>query len=503
VHNKSFTDEIQAKASASFKWSALGEGATRLSQPLLLLLLSRLLTPGDFGLVAVAIAVIGIAQVWQDFGLGKTLVQLENDFEAGANVVFWLNLFLSSAIYGGILLFAAPIAEVFRAPEAVPVIRLLTLRVVISGLTSVQQGILQRNLDYRTLFFSRVLAAGVPVVVSVPMAIMGCGVWSIVSGALLGSIAQSAFLWWRSSWRPLLGFDLEVASRLFKFSQWVFLEGLLTSVINWGDSVIVAHYLGPVKLGVYQLAMSLIRAAYGMVLSPTTPVAYSIFAKLRRMPVELFAAYLQTTSFLVMICSLGATMANIMAVPGMVWMLGPKWAGADEIAAILCLLVICDSAVCCLPNLMTAVGRPDVNFRALLVICAFSIPMFIVTAKMGLIAFAWSRLVLAFIDNLVILYMAARVIQFDWGSFLRMLFPPALSAASVIALFSMFESIWVPDSLLKLIVEATVGGILFLGGVWVLDRKALARAWEHAGNIIGLRSRAVAKDWTVKTDSGG
>ena len=486
MHSKSFTDEIQAKAGVSFKWSALGEGATRLSQPLLLLVLSRLLTPGDFGLVAVAIAVIGIAQVWQDFGLGKTLVQTDANQDAACNVVFWLNLTLSIVIYTGIAFFAEDIAAVFRSPDSVGILRVLTFRIVISGLTTVQQGILQRALDFRTLFLGRMFGAFVPVFVTVPLAVAGQGVWSIVIGSLCGAVSQSAFLWWRSSWRPSMAYDRHVAGRLIEVSKWIFCEGILTSVINWGDSIIVARYLGAEQLGIYQLASTLVRAGYGLLLSPTTPVAYVLFARLRQSPKELFEAFSRITSFILMLCCLGAVVVNITAYPGLAWFLGQKWEGADVVVAILVLSLISDSAVCCVPNLLTAIGRPDLNVKALLVMSLISIPAFIIGAGYGLVVFTWVRVALILVDNGVIIAMASHSTWFNWRDFLRVVKPPIISAIAVVLAVHLAESLSPPGPV-QLAGEAVAGALLFLLGVWFLDPACLRSAYEHAEKMVGSR----------------
>src|SRR5580700_6856890 len=108
-------DDLEARALASVKWSSLGAVLARAFQPLILLVLARLLTPADFGVVGVAMVAINIAETLQDLGFGKTLIQTESSVETYANAIFWANLASSIVLYGFIWIGSPWLAVFFKS----------------------------------------------------------------------------------------------------------------------------------------------------------------------------------------------------------------------------------------------------------------------------------------------------------------------------------------------------------------------------------------------------
>jgi O-antigen/teichoic acid export membrane protein len=273
-------EDIKTKAIQSVKWTASSEIASRAIQPIVMLVLARLLTPADFGVVGVAIIAIGLAQIFQDFGLGKTLIQRETDIEESANIVFWTNLVLSFFIYLTLFVSAPIISTFFHDERISNVLKVLCVQIILISLTTVHQALFQRNFQYKYLFFIRLFSAVVPGLVSIPMALSGYGVWSLVFGTLAGTIAQVFIFWGISKWRPKLDYDFQLAKQLYGFSSWVVLEAFLGWIILWGDSIILGHFIGVKELGVYRVGVTFLMIIFGIFFNPILPVAYSAFSRL-------------------------------------------------------------------------------------------------------------------------------------------------------------------------------------------------------------------------------
>ena len=193
---------ITTKAVGSLKWSALTEIAARTAQPIIFVVLARLLAPTDFGVLATAMIVISFVQMFWDAGLSKALIQTKEVPENAAHVVFWTNLTLGIIIYT--LLFAAApyIAFFFKSPVTEPVLRVLGIQIIIASLASVQQALFVRDLDFRGLFWIKLLTVFIPALFSIPLALLGYGIWSLVTGTLAGQFFNLLLLWMRSPWRP-------------------------------------------------------------------------------------------------------------------------------------------------------------------------------------------------------------------------------------------------------------------------------------------------------------
>jgi O-antigen/teichoic acid export membrane protein len=201
----------------AFKWSVLGEIASRTVGPLVFLVLARLLVPEDFGVVAAAMVTISFSQVFSDAGLSKALIQRQTRVEESANVVFWLNLGIGLVIVA-ILTAAAPlIAGFFHDERIAPVVRVLSLQILLAAFSSVHTALLQKDLNFKQLFWVRLATTAVPGLASIPMAIHGMGYWALVAGTLVGQVAQSTMFWMLSPWRPQWGLDRGLTWELIAF----------------------------------------------------------------------------------------------------------------------------------------------------------------------------------------------------------------------------------------------------------------------------------------------
>ena len=179
---------ITAKAVHSLKWSALMEIVSRTAQPIIFVILARLLTPADYGVMATAMIAISFSQMFWDAGLSKALIQTKAAPEDAAHVVFWTNVVLGLLIYILLYLAAPAIALFFKSPASGPVLRVLGIQIVIASLTSVQQALFVRDLDFRGLFWIKLLTAFIPGLFSIPLALKGFGIWALVTGSLVAQI---------------------------------------------------------------------------------------------------------------------------------------------------------------------------------------------------------------------------------------------------------------------------------------------------------------------------
>lgn len=196
------SESITTKVTYSVKWSILTEAVSRTASPLIFVILARFLTPEDFGVMATAMMIISFAQMFWDAGLSKTLIQINENYEDAAHVVFWTSAVTSIFIYL-ILFFAAPwLAIFFNSPNSATVLRVLSLQIVIASLSTTQQTLFTRDFDFRRLFLIKLASAFIPGFFSIPLALYGHGIWALVAGSLSGQILNLILLWYYSEWQP-------------------------------------------------------------------------------------------------------------------------------------------------------------------------------------------------------------------------------------------------------------------------------------------------------------
>ena len=265
----------------SLKWSFLSELAAKAIQPVAFIVLARLLTPEDFGVMTAAMMVIAFSQIFWEAGMGKALIQRQTYIKEAANGAFIINIGLGILIAGLLFLFAQPIAQIFFQDDRVTaVLQVMTLQVLLGALGSVQTALLQKEMGFKKLFWVRFATVSLPGLAAIPLAMSGWGYWGLVAGTLAGQFAQVLMLWRVSHWRPGLTRDSVVTKEIAKFGAWVGTTGLLTWFYAWADSMVVGHYLGSRDLGLFNTGGRLPAMVYAMIFGPILPVLYSQLSRI-------------------------------------------------------------------------------------------------------------------------------------------------------------------------------------------------------------------------------
>ena len=376
---------------ASAKWSMLAEAVSRSVQPLVFVILARLLEPEDFGVVGTALVAVGFAQMFWDAGLAKALIQTNAARDPAANVVFWTNLG-SGVVLCGVLALAAPIlGDFFRCPETVPVLRVLSLLAPIASIGSVHQALLTRDFEFRKVFWTKLLVALVPGLFSIPAAAMGVGVWALVVGYLLGQAANTLLLWRMSGWRPSLSYDWAVSLALFRFGGWVLAEAIGAWLILWGDSLVVGRYLGVAELGLYRTGSLVVSLVFGLALNPLVPILYPAFSRMRHDHVALLGMFRNSVA-LIMVISLPMGAGLFLVGPELAGSIfGHRWLGLAQVVSVLGLTQGVSWMVGVNTEAFRAIGRPDVNTKILFLALLYYLPSYFLAAQHGLAAFLWTR----------------------------------------------------------------------------------------------------------------
>lgn len=484
--------EIKHHAVKSVKWTALTEIVSRSIQPIITLILARLLTPDDFGLIGVAMIAIGLAQILQDFGLGKTLIQCETDIDKSANVIFWTNLALSFGLY--VLIFAgAPLCAIFfHEPRVTVVLRVLCLQLVLLSFISVHQALFTREFRFKKLFFIRSISALAPGFVSIPLAMMGYGVWALVYGFLAGSFIQVIIFWSMSEWRPKFEYDLNLAKKLSGFSSWVVTEALLGWLMVWGDSVVLGYFLGIKDLGVYRLGTTFLALISGLFINPILPIAYSSFSRLRDQVPHLRAYFLKVTQ-LIAIAALPVCLGIVvLAKPISTIVFGSKWNGIEFV---FCIIGIKEIISCIAGGInvetIRALGRPDINVKIHLLTAIFYVPIYIVAAPRGLMVFCFARLLVALGIVVLYVYNTHKVMAVSLLYPFRCAKQPFAAVLVMIAVLFGFMYYVPVNGWMALTGAITVGVISYMTAFWFIDKNMFKATFNYANMILGIKPHSI------------
>lgn len=277
--------EIATKVISATKWSTITEIAAKLVSPITTMVLARLLTPADFGVLVTATMVISFSEIFTDAGFQKYLIQRKFDSEKElydtTNVAFWSNFIMSVIIWFAIILLCDPIAELVGNPEKGNVIAVSCICIPLAAFSSIQMALFKRKFDFRTLFFVRIIGILIPIIVTIPLAFLTRSYWALIIGMIALNTSNAIILTIKSKWKPRFFYNWGILKLMFSFSFWSMIEAVSIWLTSYIDLFIVGKLLNEHYLGIYRTSMSTVGQIMSLITAATTPVLFSALSRLQ------------------------------------------------------------------------------------------------------------------------------------------------------------------------------------------------------------------------------
>lgn len=273
------TDGLGRRFVGSAGWVLLEQWSTKGVSLLLFAILARLLTPADFGLVALATAILAILQVFVNSGFSKALIQKPKLAPADASTAFWTSAAISVVVYGALVLCAPLLASAFRQPELALVLIVMGSILPISALSRVPAALLSRDFAFKKLSLRTMASTIAGAVIALPLAVYGAGVWALVAQAVAEAVIAVVVLWTSTSWRPRWEFSFLSLKTLWRTGVSLLGIELLDTVQSQVDKLVVGALFSTTELGIYSLAQRLGVMLQELVSSVITRVSLTTFSR--------------------------------------------------------------------------------------------------------------------------------------------------------------------------------------------------------------------------------
>jgi O-antigen/teichoic acid export membrane protein len=469
----------------ALKWSFLGELASKAVTPVVFVVLARLLTPEDYGVVAAATMVISFSQIFWEAGMGKSIIQYQGDRTAAANAAFWINNALALLVAGALVASSGLVADrIFHDPRVAPVLQVMSLQVLLSATVSIHIALLQKDLNFKHLFWVRLATVAIPGLAAIPLALYGMGYWALVVGTLTGQVFQVALLWKTSTWRPRFDFNQRVAGELVRFGGWVAVSALLAWFYLWADSLIVGIYLGPHELGLYRTGNAFVIMIYGLLFSPLMPVLYSHLSAVshdRARIREIMIQIIRILTFLSLPLA-AIVAANADLIGDLVF--GSKWEGIGLVLAAMALMHGVSWVVGANGEAYRALGVPSNETKIMAFTLVFYLLGYLVSIQQGFEAFIWTRLGLAVVATFVHFMVLRKVLDIRIRPILRYVLTISLICfvpVIVVLQFNLAGLAYGP------ILNASLITIILVSALAIFERKDLVP------QLFGIAKRVIRK----------
>lgn len=248
----------QKRLSKNFKqapiWQIIDQGAGRFVRIAASIVLARILFPEDFGIYALSLSLLEMARLSVNLGIGAAIVQTPDSPDEFATSAFWVNLVASSLMFLNSIFFAFIGAKLLDVSVLIKTVPVLGITLITGGITHINQSLLIRDLEFKTLAKASVTKLAVESLSSIIFAVLGFGYWAFILGYVLGDIAQSILIWLWTDWRPRLQPDFRYPKKYWKFGANIFIFALSTYLLEYMPNIIVGHVATAYILGLFSFA---------------------------------------------------------------------------------------------------------------------------------------------------------------------------------------------------------------------------------------------------------
>ncbi len=440
--------------------------------------LARLLSPEEFGTIALLYLFIGIASAFVDSGFSAALIQRQDVTHTDESTVFWFNLAMGALVALALWAAAPAIAGFYALPILVPLTAVMALNIFLSALGSIHGTLLTKRLDFRTQMKVGAITAVISGAVAVYMASRGYGVWALAAQTVVATGVTTALLWLFNRWRPALVFSVPSARSLFRFGGYMLASALLATAFSRMYTLLIGKFYGVRELGFYnradgtqQLPVGVLTGILGRVAFPIFSAAADDKAQLRRgLQLALRAIMLLNVP---MMLGLAAV-----AEPLVLALFGAKWLPAVPIMQVLCVGGVLWPLHVINLNVLMAQGYSDLFFRLEVIKQLLGVGLLAVGTYYGVMGVAWSQVVFGILAFAINAHYTKRHLNYSILAQARDFLPTiAISLPMALTVHWVGTQVRVAPAV-KLISLTALGALIFLMLAWGFRLAALHDAFD-------------------------
>ena len=423
---------LKEKTAQGLLWGGLNSGIQQLVGLAFGIVLGRLLSPSDYGMMAMISIFSLVATALQDSGFRTALTNIEHPKDEDYNSVFWFNIIMASSLYL-ILFFAAPlIGDYYHTPRVVPLCRYAFLSIVIASFGTAQSAYLFKHLRAKQQAEAGALAVILSSLTGVGMAFAGMAYWSLATQGLVYVGINTLLQWHFSPWRPSIhGITFAPVRRMFRFSCKILATTIMTHVNNNVLNILLGHYFTPRDTGNYNQAYQWNTKCYSLVQSMVAQVAQPVLVSLNGeegRQKDVFRKMMRFTAFITFPLLFGF---GLVAKEFIVIAIGEKWLVSAQLIQILCISGATMPLSTLFSNMIISKGRSGTFFWCTFTLGLVQIATMVLIWPMGIRSMVIAYTILNTSWLLVWLFFVRRLIGYDYWMFFCDVMPFALAAAGV------------------------------------------------------------------------
>lgn len=427
------------------------------------IILARLLDPAVYGTIALVTVFTAIMQVFVDSGLGNALIQKKDADDLDFSSVFFFNLAMCAGLYLLMFLLAPFIAAFYEKPELVPIIRVLSLTLVISGVKNVQQAYVSKNLLFKRFFFSTIGGTLGAAAIGIWMAYAGYGVWALVTQNLFNVGFGTVILWITVKWRPKLMFSFKRLKGLFSYGWKLLVSSLIDTVYNDIRQLIIGKLYSSEDLAFYNkgqqfphLIVTNVNSSIDSVLLPVMSQEQDNKERVRQMT----RRAIKTSTYVILPLMVGL---GVCAEPIVRLLLTEKWLFSVPFLRVFCFTYAFYPIHTANLNAIKAMGRSDLFLKMEVAKKTIGMAVLLSVMWISVEAMAYSLIFTTFISQVINSWPNKRLLEYSYADQIKDMLPSILLSVFMGACVLCVQFIGLND-ILTLLIQVPLGALIYVVG---------------------------------------
>lgn len=457
------SDNLKDKSVKAFFWVVVDKLGSSTSNFLITIILARLLSPAEFGLLAMVMIFFELASTFIQSGFSFALIREEEISEVDKSTTFIFNLVVAVGCYGLLFAAAPTIANFFSQPMLSSIVRVMGLMLIINALGAIQQTILTHKIDFKSQTKIRFIGVVLSGAIAIVMAYYGWGVWALVAKLLLNEFFSTVLLWVYNSWQLSLVFSWTSFRKLFGFGSRLLAEALIDKFFRQIVQVLIGKFFSVVTLGYYAQANSFANMAANNFQQAIQKITYPILSKLKSDLIRLKEGYRQVikmSSFFIVPVMI---LMGVLAGPLLVVTVGEKWLPATLFLQLLCAAGVTYHLNSINLDLLLVLGRVDLCLRIEIVKKLITGILIVIGIQFGIIGLVISQVISYYIAIVINSYYTKKFLDYPIGEQLRDV-TSSLVFAVIAGLTVALVQITMDLPPLAMLLTGSIGG----GGIYLL-----------------------------------
>lgn len=468
---------------SNFIWRFAERCGAQLVTFIVSIVLARLLAPEDYGTIALVTVFTTILQVFVDSGLGTALIQKKNADDLDFSSVFYFNFAVCIVLYIGMFLAAPLIAGFYNDSTLIPIIRVISITIIISGVKGIQQSYVSKNMLFKRFFFATLGGTIFSALTGVGLAYAGFGVWAIVAQQLSNTAIDTLILWLTVKWRPKKMFSWHRLKSLLGFGWRLLVSSLLDTVYNNLRNLIIGKFYSSADLAYYnqgdkfpRLIVININNSIDSVLLPTLSSAQDQRERVKNMT----RRAIKTSTYIMAPLMMGLAFC---ATPIIRAVLTEKWLPCVPYLQIFCITYMFFPIHTANLNAIKAMGRSDYFLKLEIAKKTIGMILLLCTMKFGVLVMAYSLLISTLTSMIINSWPNKKLLGYSLKEQMIDILPSIILAFLMGFVISFIPLISLPD-IMTLILQILLGATVYIGVSIIFKIESFEYLWNMIKAIV-------------------